>query len=325
MTFLDSFSGIGGFRLAMEQAGHVCVGHCEIDKYANESYIAMHKPRECEWYADDITRVRAEDMPRAECWCFGFPCQDISIAGKQQGFAGQRSSLFFTVTSLIRGQTEENKPSCLLIENVKNLLSINGGVVFARLLMELDEIGYDAEWALLNTSDVLPQNRERIFIVGHLRGRSTRKVFPIGADGKRLISYKDNAINAITTRTGENATVGCYPLVKSKQHEKSLKLAALIDGENKQANRIYSPDGISPTLNTGTGGRLEPKFILSDKDGYKARKLTPRECFRLQGFPDDYFDRAKEVCSDRQLYKQAGNSVTVPVVYEIAKRMKIGE
>lgn len=325
MTFLDLFSGIGGFRLAMEQAGHVCVGHCEIDKYANESYIAMHKPRECEWYADDITRVRAEDMPRAECWCFGFPCQDISIAGKQQGFAGQRSSLFFTVTSLIRGQTEENKPSCLLIENVKNLLSINGGVDFARLLMELDEIGYDAEWALLNTSDVLPQNRERIFIVGHLRGRSTRKVFPIGADGKRLISYKDNAINAITTRTGENATVGCYPLVKSKQHEKSLKLAALIDGENKQANRIYSPDGISPTLNTGTGGRLEPKFILSDKDGYKARKLTPRECFRLQGFPDDYFDRAKEVCSDRQLYKQAGNSVTVPVVYEIAKRMKIGE
>ena len=148
MTFLDLFSGIGGFRLAMEQAGHTCVGHCEIDKYANQSYIAMHKPRECEWYADDITRVRAEDMPRADCWCFGFPCQDISIAGKQQGFAGQRSSLFFTVTSLIRGQTEENKPSCLLIENVKNLLSINGGVDFARLLMELDEIGYDAEWAL---------------------------------------------------------------------------------------------------------------------------------------------------------------------------------
>ena len=129
----------------------------------------------------------------------------------------------------------------------------------------------------------------------------------------------------ITTRTGENATVGCYPLVKSKQHEKGLKLVALIDGENKQANRIYSPDGISPTLNTGTGGRLEPKFILSDKDGYRVRKLTPRECFRLQGFPDDYFDRAKEVCSDSQLYKQAGNSVTVPVVYEIAKRMERGE
>lgn len=324
MTFLDLFSGIGGFRLAMEQAGHICVGHCEIDKYANKSYIAMHKQKEDEWYADDITRVRAEDMPRADCWCFGFPCQDISIAGKQQGFAGQRSSLFFAVTNLIRGQAEEDRPSYLLIENVKNLLSINGGVDFARLLMELDEIGYDAEWALLNTSDVLPQNRERIFIVGHLRGRSTRKVFPIGADSEKVDKLQRQCVNAITTRTGENATVGCYPLVKSKQHEKGLKLVALIDGENKQANRVYSPDGISPTLNTGTGGRLEPKFILSDKDGYRVRKLTPRECFRLQGFPDDHFDRAKAVCSDSQLYKQAGNSVTVPVVYEIAKRMEIG-
>ena len=186
MIFLDLFSGIGGFRLAMEQAGHVCVGHCEIDKYANESYIAMHKPRECEWYADDITRVRAEDMPRADCWCFGFPCQDISIAGKQQGFAGQRSSLFFAVTNLIRGQAEKDRPSYLLIENVKNLLSINRGVDFARLLLELDEIGYDAEWAVLNTADVLPQNRERVFIVGHLRGRCTRKIFPIGADSEKV-------------------------------------------------------------------------------------------------------------------------------------------
>lgn len=309
----------------MEQAGHVCVGHCEIDKYANRSYIAMHKPRKGEWYADDITRVRAEGLPRADCWCFGFPCQDISIAGKQRGFSGQRSSLFFTVTGLIRGQSEENRPSYLLIENVKNLLSINRGVDFARLLMELDEIGYDAEWALLNTADVLPQNRERIFIVGHLRGRRTRKIFPIGADSKKADNLQRQYVNAITTRTGENATVGCYPIVKSKQHEKGLKLVALIDGENKQANRISSSEGISPTLNTGTGGRLEPKFILSDKDEYRIRKLTPRECFRLQGFPDDYFNRAKEECSDSQLYKQAGNTVTVPVVYEIAKRMKIGE
>ena len=189
----------------------------------------------------------------------------------------------------------------------------------------MDEIGYDAEWAVLNTADVLPQNRERVFIVGHLRGRCTRKIFPIGADSEKVDKLQRQCVNVITTRTGENATVGCYPLVKSKQHEKGLKLVALIDGENKQANRIYSPDGISPTLNTGTGGRLEPKFILSDKDGYRVRKLTPRECFRLQGFPDDYFERAKAVCSDSQLYKQAGNSVTVPVVYEIAKRMEIGE
>ena len=109
MTFLDLFSGIGGFRLAMEQVGHTCVGHCEIDKYAMKLYSDAQTEKG-EWYADDITRVRAEDMPRADCWCFGFPCQDISIAGKQRGFAGQRSSLFFTVTGLIRGQAEEDRP-----------------------------------------------------------------------------------------------------------------------------------------------------------------------------------------------------------------------
>ena len=346
MTFLDLFSGIGGFRLAMEQAGHVCVGHCEIDKYANESYIAMHRPRKGEWYADDITRVRAEDMPRADCWCFGFPCQDISIAGKQRGFAGQRSSLFFTVTGLIRGQAEEDRPSYLLIENVKNLLSINGGVDFARLLMELDEIGYDAEWSVLNTSDVLPQNRERLFIVGHFRGRSTRKVFPIGKDiekptnGIKIVgSIKPKKSSCFGQRKMVYSVLGISGCLCSSDYKepkkvavpdkllktkKMLKLIGLIDGENKQANRIYSLEGISPTLTTGTGGRHEPKFILFDKDGYRVRKLTPCEYFRLQGFPDDYFDRARAVCSDSQLYKQAGNSVTVPVVYEIAKRMEIG-
>lgn len=221
MTFLDLFSGIGGFRLAMEQAGHVCVGHCEIDKYANESYIAMHRPRKGEWYADDITRVRAEDMPRADCWCFGFPCQDISIAGKQRGFAGRRSSLFFTVTGLIRGQEKEDRPSYLLIENVKNLLSINGGVDFARLLMELDAIGYDAEWALLNTADVLPQNRERVFIVGHLRGRCTRKIFPIGADSEKVDKLQRQCVNVITTRTGENAQSDATHLLKVNSMKKA--------------------------------------------------------------------------------------------------------
>lgn len=282
MTFLDLFSGIGGFRLAMEQAGHICVGHCEIDKFANKSYIAMHKPKESEWYADDITRVRAEDMPRADCWCFGFPCQDISIAGKQQGFRGRRSSLFFTVTGLIREQEEEDRPAYLLIENVKNLLSVNRGGDFARLLLELDAVGYDAEWAVLNTSDVLPQNRARVFIVGHLRGRSTRKIFPIGADSEKTDELQRQCVNSITTRTGEGTSVGCYILVKSKQHEKGLM------------------------------------------GGYTLRKLTPSECFRLQGFPDDRFGRARKVCSDSQLYKQVGNSVTIPVVYEIAKRIKIG-
>lgn len=145
LTFLDFFAGVGGFRRGMEMAGHVCVGHCEIDKYANLSYEAIHAPKEGEWFGKDIRDVRAGELPRADVWCFGFPCQDISVAGKQLGFDGKRSSLFFTVTRLIRDTEEENRPKYLFIENVKNLFSVNGGTDFLKLLIELDEIGYDAE------------------------------------------------------------------------------------------------------------------------------------------------------------------------------------
>lgn len=166
MRFIDFFAGIGGFRRGMEQAGHTCVGFCEYDKYAVMSYTAMHlitekqrdyllslslkerqkeilkdEYRNGEWYANDIRTVHAADIPAADVWCFGFPCQDISVAGKQVGFYGNRSSLFFRVMYLV-GQTEEDKkPSFLFVENVKNLLSVNGGWDFARLLAEMDRGG----------------------------------------------------------------------------------------------------------------------------------------------------------------------------------------
>ena len=203
MTFLDLFAGIGGFRRGMELAGHQCVGFCEIDKFAVASYTSMHliteeqreylktldfktrqneilkeEYRNGEWYAADISRVDARNVPNADCWCFGFPCQDISIAGRLQGLQGKRSSLFFTVMRLV-GQVEE-RPKYLFIENVKNLLSVNGGWDFAKLLSELDENGYDAEWQVLNTKDFgIPQNRERCFIIGHLREAGGREVLPL--------------------------------------------------------------------------------------------------------------------------------------------------
>lgn len=166
MDFLDFFAGIGGFRRGMELAGHKCVGFCEFDKFATASYTSMHllteeqrkylstlplnkrqkeilkeEYRNGEWYANDIRSVYAGDIPKADCWCFGFPCNDISVAGKQLGFRGNRSSLFFRVMYLIRQLEEENKPTYLFIENVKNLLSVNGGWDFARLLIEMDEGG----------------------------------------------------------------------------------------------------------------------------------------------------------------------------------------
>lgn len=166
IKFIDFFAGIGGFRRGMELAGHECVGFCEFDKFAAASYTSMHlltqeqrefldkmplkqrqkeilkeEYRNGEWYADDIRRVYAGDIPKADCWCFGFPCQDISVAGKQAGFQGNRSSLFFRVMYLVGQLKEEDKPTYLFIENVKNLLSVNGGWDFARLLIEMEQGG----------------------------------------------------------------------------------------------------------------------------------------------------------------------------------------
>lgn len=256
MKFIDFFAGIGGFRRGMELAGHECVGFCEFDKFATASYISMHllteeqrktledipikkrqkeilkeEYRNGEWYANDIRRVYAGDIPKADCWCFGFPCQDISVAGKQAGFQGNRSSLFFRVMYLVGQLKEEDKPTYLFIENVKNLLSVNGGWDFARLLIEMDRAGYDAEWQVLNSKDFgVPQNRERCFIIGHLRGRSSAEVFPVeGADGKNSVS---------------------------------LNLFSCLNGRNSQRDRVYSDDGLAPTISTKPGGNTEPKVSI---------------------------------------------------------------
>lgn len=245
IKFLDLFAGIGGFRSGLEMAGHECVGFVEIDKFARKSYRAIYNT-EGEWTAHDIRAVRASELPRADIWTFGFPCQDISVAGKQKGFAGKRSSLFFTVTGLIRDLEEEDRPSILLIENVKNLLSINGGWDFLKLQIELDEIGYDVEWDVLDTAEVLPQHRERVYIVGHFRGRGTRKVFPIRRSNKKASNRP--------------------------------RIMRVFDGRNSGTYRsqdVVSPEGITGTLNTMSGGNREPKIAIREatKIGYDVAKL----------------------------------------------------
>lgn len=384
MKFIDFFSGVGGFRRGMELAGHECVGFCEFDKFAVAGYTAMHlmteqereyistlpknkrvaeaekeEYRHGEWYANDIRRIFAEDIPKADCWCFGFPCQDISVAGKQLGFDGARSSLFFRVIRLVQDLEEKDRPTYLFIENVKNLLSVNGGTDFLKLLIALDESGYDAEWQVINSADYVPQNRERVFIIGHLRGRSTAKVFPIeGADREnsvQIIGHREGfrrniqvfSLDGITEAldTGQGGGRGHYTALpifcdmsKSAGIQTYDKAFCLQARYNKGVcNRKEEVSGVCvPVLVLGNA--------MSDKQGifvqlseqltvyavwYKKyqcyiaiRKLTPRECFRLQGWSDEYFDRAELVNSDSQLYKQAGNGVTVPVIYEIAKRMR---
>lgn len=179
MNFIDIFAGIGGFRAGLEKAGHKCVGYIEKDTNARKSYEAIFQT-ENEWTSEDITKVNPNEIPKAEIWCFGFPCQDVSISGQKKGLKGERSGLFYTVMDLISAQTEENKPLILLIENVANLLSVNEGWDFASLLCELDKAGYDTEWEVLNSENFgVPQRRKRVFIVGSLRGKKDLQIFPL--------------------------------------------------------------------------------------------------------------------------------------------------
>ena len=352
LTFLDFFAGIGGFRRGMELAGHKCVGHCEWDKYANESYKAIHNVKEDEWFGKDIREVRANELPKADVWCFGFPCQDISVAGKQLGFKGHRSSLFFTVTRLIRDTKEENRPKYLFIENVKNLLSVNGGTDFLKLLIELDEIGYDAEWQILNSKDFgVPQNRERVFIIGHLRGECGSKVFPISGSNKQTIKKimgksQGNSIYSVDGLSvclganggGQGAKTGLYAInVSRKDKPQDTDTANClmardykgIGNQKMLADAVLTPNRLEKRQN---GRRFkevgEPMFTLTAQDRHgvmindcKIRRLTPKECFRLQGWRDEDFEKVSSLCSDTQLYKQAGNGVTVNVIYEIAKKL----
>lgn len=218
MTFLDFFAGIGGFRKGFELCGMRCVGHCEIDKYADRSYRAIHDVKEDEWYAADITKVAPADLPRADLWAGGFPCQDISVAGRQRGLDGARSGLFFTLAQLVKGQSPENRPTWIVLENVKNLLSIHGGWDFATVLDTLASLGYHIEYGLLNTKYFgPPQNRERVFIVAcrHPGAGRGPKIFPVPAgSGKALIQ--------------------------------------LIGG--MQGQRVYDPAGISVTMAAQSGG-----------------------------------------------------------------------
>lgn len=359
--------------------------------------ILKEEYRNGEWYANDIRRVYARDIPRADCWCFGFPCQDISVAGKQIGFKGNRSSLFFRVMYLIGQLEEENKPTYLFIENVKNLLSVNGGWDFARLLVEMDRDGYDAEWQVLNSKDFgVPQNRERCFIIGHLRGRSTAKVFPVeGTDGEnsvQIVGHKDGyrrnaqvfAPEALDTgqggERGHHVTLPCFidlcyegsqmteqaRCLKARYYKGMANHAGQDSGiaipvltpdraEKRQNGRRFKDDGepmftltgqdrhgiaievkeataktLDTSCNQGIFVQVSDELIVyavwyEKLQCYIAiRKLTPKECFRLQGWADDYFEKAAFVNSDSQLYKQAGNGVTVNVIFDIAKKLKEG-
>lgn len=257
MKFIDWFSGIGGFREGFTQAGHECVGFCEYDKYAVASYTSMYliteeqreylatlplkqrqeeilkeEYRNGEWYRQDIRAVNAGDVPRADIWAFGSPCQDFSLAGRRAGLQGDRSSLIREIFRLISETVEELRPKWLVYENVKGMLSSNGGRDYLAILTEMDRWGYDTEWCLINSKWFVPQNRERIYTVGHLRAYGRKEIFPIeGSDGKDSVHRIEQ--------------------VGQLKSERS----------NSNAYRVYSAVGIAPTLSTMEGGGREPHII----------------------------------------------------------------
>lgn len=417
LTFLDLCSGIGGFRLGLERVGHKCIGYCEYDKYARASYEAMYDT-EGEWKADDVTKLEPGDTPYADIWTFGFPCQDISIAGKQRGLSGKRSGIYYNIIDLVKGKEENDKPTYLLAENVKNLLSVNGGFDFASVLSEMDEAGYDTRWQMLNSKDYgVPQNRERVFLIASLRSRGRREILPVigkgggtlkavigGMQGYRVYDPCGVSVTLGANGGGMGAKTGLYFIDQVKDNPKITSVARCLIAKynagvvNRPANSgvleahaILTPDRLEKRQN---GRRMkadgEPMFTLTGQDrhgvylcdktagdydagaevpirngtkqGYdlaypgdgiclaytksstrrgrvgkgcsqtldtgcqmgtvmkcgRIRRLTPRECFRLQGFPDELFERARAVNSDAQLYKQAGNAVTATVAYAVA-------
>lgn len=388
LTFIDICSGIGGFRLGLEAAGHRCIGFCEYDKFARASYEAMHDTKG-EWKAYDVTKLEPGDIPYADIWCFGFPCQDISIAGKRRGLSGKRSGIYYGIIDLIKGKAESNKPTYLLVENVKNLLSIHGGFDFAAVLSEMDEAGYDCRWQVLNSKNFgVPQNRERVFLVASLRSRGRREILPVkGTDGtalKQVIGGKQGervydpdgvSVTLLSNAGNFGGRTGLYFVDQSYNHPKIREEArCLIANYNAGITTWGSNSGVLEVYAVITPERMEKRqngrrmkeageamFTLTSQDRHgvflcqetdssgqsvlrvqngkkkeqsqtldcecqigsmmkcgRIRRLTPKECFRLQGFPDELYEKAAAVNSETQLYKQAGNAVTTTVAFAVA-------
>ena len=324
MKFLELCAGIGGFRQALENLGCECVGYSEIDKHAIKLYSAWYND-ECNF--GDITKIEAEKLPDFELLVGGFPCQAFSVAGKRGGFNDTRGTIFFDFARIMKAK----KPKFAIFENVKGLLSHDGGKTYETMLRTLDELGYNAQWGILNTKfHGLPQNRERVYIVANLRERSSTKIlFERGNDSADKVERTENGIiGQFYNRKGKThqdlgviSSEGHSPALLATTH-KNPRIVKIgdIDGLNTQYSRVYDSKGVSTTINA-QGGGLGAKTGLYNA-GDKVRRLTPKECYRLQGFKDEMVELGYKLgISDTQLYKMAGNAVSVPVVEWVAQRV----
>lgn len=315
--FIDLFCGVGGIRLGMEKQGFECVYSCDINKECQKTYFANFG----DMPDGDITKIEATAIPDHEILCAGFPCQPFSISGKQMGFDDTRGTLFFDICRIVN----EKKPSIVFLENVKHLIHHDGGKTLKVIIKNLESLGYYVSWRVMNAAYFgVPQNRERVIIIAS-------KDKPFDFDKVRL----QNQVNLVdfldTDGVFEYLSPVDYTLIENPVRQKSglifvgyrnksiRKVGVRPGTENlsrvhKQPNRIYSVNGVHPTLpSQETSGRY---WVLTNDN--KVRKLTLNECWRIMGFPDSY----KKVSSVGEQYKQLGNSVCVPMIEEISREIK---
>ncbi|MBZ7983901.1 DNA (cytosine-5-)-methyltransferase [Campylobacter sp. RM12647] len=307
MNIAGFFAGVGGIELGFKNAGFNIIYANEIDKNAALTYVYNHKHK---LVVEDIAKLN--DIPNIDMIVAGFPCQAFSIAGYQKGFNDERGNVFFTLAKIIK----DKKPSVVFLENVKNLKSHDSGKTYETIFSTLNNMGYYVTSSVLNACEYAntPQNRERIYIVGFLNKTAFDNFsFP----SKEKLNKKISDIVDFDKKVDDKY----YYSDKNCKNYEMVKNGVINRDTIYQYRRIYireNKNNLCPTLtaNMGTGGHNVPLVLTK----YGIRKLTPKECFMFQGFPKDF--KLPNI-ADSHLYKQAGNSVVVPMIEKIAQNIKL--
>lgn len=319
LKFVDLFAGIGGFRLAFEKAGYQCVYSCEIDEACQKVYFNNFG----EIPERDITQINIKEIPDFDILTAGFPCQPFSICGKRGGFQDTRGTLFFYICEIIATKS----PSVVILENVKHLIHYDKGRTLDVILYALEDLGYLVDYKVLNAKNFgVPQNRERIIIIAtkkvKLNFNKLNLVYPVpqlqnflcqNHGFEYLKSEEYTMIDNPKKQTSDLIFVGYRNknIWKTGVRPNTHHLSRV----HHQPNRIYSIAGVHPTIpSQETSGRF---FIYIPEENV-VRKLTIKECYRLMGFPDDFIIHSNL----GESYKQVGNSVCVPMLYELAMQIK---
>jgi DNA (cytosine-5)-methyltransferase 1 len=306
IKFIDLFAGIGGFRLAFESLGATCVFSADKDKAACETY----KLNFGDYPLCDVSTLKADEIPNFDILCAGFPCQPFSLAGKRQGFQETRGTLFFDIERIIKAK----QPKAFILENVKGLVNHDKGKTLKVILESLEKkLNYKVFYKVLNSKDYgVPQNRERIYIIG-FKDHDVAFKFPKKVEATLDLSHiRENNLEG--TAISELAKSHIRTHLKNHRFYESIKdNPLLLSYEIRKSRASFRFDNLSPCLTAkmGTGGNNVPIFVN------EMRKFTTRECLRIQGFPESY----KIAHNVGQSYKQIGNSVSVPVIRLLAEEM----